>query len=88
MCGGKKTTGLKNHYHPDEYKLLQQKEQDMKKKCGVNEVEDTNVETDPLIKTFCLLSEIVAEYQQQEEEETNTPEIVEIKEYFNLKKTI
>ena len=55
----------------------------MKKNYGVSE-DTENVETDPLLKSFRLLSEIVAEYQQQEEEETNTPEIVEIKEYFKM----
>ena len=59
----------------------------MKKNYVVSEVEATeNVETDPLLKIFCLLGEIVAEYQQQEEEKINTPEIVEIKECFHLKK--
>ena len=59
----------------------------MKKNYVVSEVEATeNVETDPLLKIFCLLGEIVAEYQQQEEEKINTPEIVEIKECFHFKK--
>ena len=57
----------------------------MKKNYVVSEVEATeNVETDPLLKIFCLLGEIVAEYQQQEEEKINTPEIVEIKECFHF----
>ena len=53
----------------------------MKKNYGVSE-DTENVETDPLLKNFRLLSEIVAEYQQQEEEETNTPGIDPIELWF------